>query len=435
MMKQLICFLITMLICCGCGKTAHKTEVETTQETALQTSKDTGVKVIHLMNRPAPIDTLEVYDTNSRLHYFLSSECGLDNDWQSERSVVCHSPLPDSLPWTDHPFIDGVRYAYANHHPMVINPDVVWLTIEQGFALHVKHHAEELRYLFVDHKGQMELRLLCEQGLINMPYEAWEPYFPIFSDSIAVWTKDSIAQILVADFSTTTPITLVASQIGLMSTMESYFLYVLDEGCGIPDIYLEGTAEDWRHLIDKTNRLRRYGLGWWVDELEPLLVKIAESAEGNVDLNFWRSIYGNAPVKVTLRELADLTSRDMADLTVDEIKELEEEYFMGGCGFGPASDTIRGWITAFYPYYSTAYTPEKARIDHNGFTDATINDLPLSHSIVPLKYVEFPSGHEIPLMLHAGLFGFTEDSVTRAIRPLIGWMISRKQASEEAVDD
>lgn len=423
-MKRLLYILMMLLpmVVTSCKKVA---KTATAAENGVDESQSACCMRIHLMDRPAPVDTLPMDDTEEQLDYFLLSEYDIDKIWDAERRIVCHSPLPERIGWSDHPLIDGVRYAYANHHPMVINPDVMWLTIEQGFALHVKYYAEELRYLFVDHEGQRELCILCKPDLIYMPYSEWEPYFPQFTDSIAAWTKDSIAETLVADFSTTDATALVASQIGLMSAMQHYFSYVVEDACGIPDIYLEGTADDWRYLISKANRLRRYGLDWWIDKVEPVLTKIAESAEGNPDLDFWRSMYRAVRMDtLTTEEIAELFGMDLSQMTEEEIADMVDEYYFVGCGPAPATENINGWITLFYPYKSYGETPEDARVDHDAFDDATLNNLPLSRTLAPLKYKD-QDGNELSLMLHAGLFTFTEDSVTRAIRPTIGWMVTR----------
>jgi hypothetical protein len=50
-----------------------------------------------------------------------------------------------------------VSQAFAEHRPLVLTPDCVWLTIEQGFAHHVAENAETLRPRLVRHEGKQEL--------------------------------------------------------------------------------------------------------------------------------------------------------------------------------------------------------------------------------------------------------------------------------------
>ena len=45
--------------------------------------------------------------------------------------------------------------AYAEHRPLVLSPDMVWLIISQGFANYANEHAEMLRDKLVSHEGKM----------------------------------------------------------------------------------------------------------------------------------------------------------------------------------------------------------------------------------------------------------------------------------------
>ncbi|MGW0247382.1 DUF4419 domain-containing protein [Nocardia goodfellowii] len=43
------------------------------------------------------------------------------------------------------PLLSAVGRAFAEHRPLVLSPDAVWLTIAQGLARHIRLHAERLR--------------------------------------------------------------------------------------------------------------------------------------------------------------------------------------------------------------------------------------------------------------------------------------------------
>jgi hypothetical protein len=72
---------------------------------------------------------------------------------------------PDGM----HPLLGAIGRAFAEHRPIVLSPDAVWLTIAQGVAQHVRLHAEELRPLPVNHSGRR--RLTVEIGG-PMPHDA-----------------------------------------------------------------------------------------------------------------------------------------------------------------------------------------------------------------------------------------------------------------------
>ena len=59
-----------------------------------------------------------------------------------------------------------------------------------------------------------------------------------------------------ADFSTTTPVLKIVSQITLMYSVKEYFNYGIRMGCGIPAVEMLGTEEDWAKLTSKLKVLR-----------------------------------------------------------------------------------------------------------------------------------------------------------------------------------
>ena len=308
--------------------------------------------------------------------------------------VVTHSALPDSLYLEDgHPFINSVRTAYAFHRPLILSPDAVWLVIARGFDVHVLKNSEKLRHQIVRHDGTMELQVECKPGLVNKPAEEWEPYFSQFTKQIAQWADSNLVAQLTNDFSTTTPASFVASQISIMSTMQNYFEYLLEEGCGIPVVYLEGTKDDWHKVVQKAHSLRQYDLDWWMDELEPVLQKIADAAGGEVDTLFWQSI----------------------------CKKRETIVEEASCGEGPFRvDEISGWVIKFYPYDTYGNRNTFTKID-----DEEVRNLPNECSTVPLKYKD-TSGTTIELQLSAGLVGMAEDPKSKALYPQIAWYVMIK---------
>lgn len=65
------------------------------------------------------------------------------------------SPLPDKFAyWGNNPVLNGYINAYKEHRPIVINPDMIWLMICQGFAHHINNNAEQLRHKLVNFEGK-----------------------------------------------------------------------------------------------------------------------------------------------------------------------------------------------------------------------------------------------------------------------------------------
>lgn len=298
----------------------------------------------------------------------------------------CSQPLVQ-LP---HPFFDGMHQAYADHRPFVLSPDAVWLLICQGFSYHVNFNAEALRHLFVDFEGKKTLIVVSNGIRLDNPNSPWERYFPEFTKQIAKYVGDSLVNTLTCNFSTSTAVTRAASQITIMSAMQEYFIYKLYVICGIPQVILEGTPEDWHTIVERTEALRKYKLDWWVDELLPILRKIEKAANGEVDTKFWRGMYKQHDLK-----------REMCG----------DPYYIAD-----------GWIVKFYPY-----DDDKHRSDFKGIADAASN-IPAEIVSVPLEFTDI-NRKKHDLILWTGFVGLTQDSTTFALRPEIGWFITRNNNS------
>ena len=101
---------------------------------------------------------------------------------------------------------------------------------------------------------------------------------------------------MIPDFTTTTSIHKIVSQITLMSSVQEYFEYTAFSMCGIPVIEMRGTEEDWVNLGMKIKALRQtlqpienvIGLGrkWW-DKVEEIADKLLHTFNGNPNKDWW----------------------------------------------------------------------------------------------------------------------------------------------------
>jgi hypothetical protein len=185
------------------------------------------------------------------------------------------------IPVNCHAFMVALHAAYFDHRPFVLSPDMIWLLIAQGFANHVTVHAEELRSHFVDHDGKKELRVKRNDFVKGSIENPWENVFDEFSSHIRDEIGVANHNLIVGEFSTTSSIEKAANEIVLMDSVKAYFEVVLETRCGIPEIRLEGTTEDWKKLAEKTWNLGvAFDLQWWTDRMLPTLETIAAHANG-----------------------------------------------------------------------------------------------------------------------------------------------------------
>ncbi|MBK8557771.1 MAG: DUF4419 domain-containing protein [Lewinellaceae bacterium] len=320
--------------------------------------------------------------------------------------VLCSSVESQKLvPTESNAFVQAVYHSYATHRPLVISPDMIWLLIVQGFSIHVQAHSEELRSIFVDHEGQINLDVKRDSyhpG--NRDY--WEGIFPDFSKQIETNTKEEVWSFAVPEFSTTTLVEKAAFEIALMDVMSPFFQYSMTIICGIPEISVEGTPEDWAKIKVRVNQLEKYDMDWWTDDLKKIIDEFEKASQGKINKLFWRNIFNEI------------------DYTVDV-----------GCGTD-TKNYISGWVLNFFPYLKNGYDEkgEVAYIQNPLFKEKdgkvetyaslklTVNQLPGGFS--KAKVILNDNGSFTTLNFNAGFVGIQQDKETMALRPNIQWFIS-----------
>jgi hypothetical protein len=370
-------YIATLLLCCSLVSNAQK------------------LIVIDVEKLERPKDFLPVQSYQVILEDLMRSDHNVSRYPLNQKhvdplfNIVAKSKLTDSLvTFGYHPFFQGMLSAYANHRPFTLSPDMMWLLICQGFANHVNNNSESLRNMFVDFKGKTTLVVKDNRIEPDNPDSPWEEVFPEFSKQISKYTGAELTNTLTADFSTTTPITKMASQITMLEAMKSYFEFlVINIGCGIPKITLEGTPADWHKVLIKTQALRKYKLDWWVDKMEPILINIEKASKGKKDKEFWQTMFKWHSQKV----------------------------------YG-APFIVDGWIVKFFPY-------DKMGHRNNLETLVTNPDLPNEIVKVDLEYQKGNGAGDFattPLELWAGFVGLKQNDDDFNLRPEIGWMIRKK---------
>ncbi len=320
-------------------------------------------------------------------------EYGIDFQYQ----MSAKSKAPDSLVnYGFHSFFNGMYQAYADHRPFVLSPDMIWLLISQGFARHVNANPEKLRKYFVDFSGKLSLTVKVDTDILNDP-DSWEKVFPQFTTQIAQHTGDNLINTLTADFSTTTAVEKVASEITIMEAMEPYFEYMIFYSvCGIPEITLQGTTEDWKKVLKKTKKLGKYELKWWTKELEPILKEFVKASQGHINKRFWRNMFKYHSKK----------------------------------RYG-APEVIDGWIVKFFPYNKDGKRKSLNKI--SSFLGD--NDLPEEMVKVDVLYIKTDGVHTEKTMLElwAGFIGLEQNKETFALTPQISWMVKEKTSNQSAM--
>ena len=289
-------------------------------------------------------------------------------------------------------FVEAVRKSFNEHRPLSISPDMIWLLICQGFANHINNNSEELRDFFVSHKGKKKITIRRDSFLKGNPKNPWENVFPEFCDSIKLYTKKDVQNLLVAEFSTTSLIDKTVFQISLMDSMQSYFSYRTVTLCGIPSIRLLGTKEDWESILHKVEAMKGYKLDWWITSLIPVLEKFVEPFNGEIDISFWSSMYKYIPGS-------------------------------GGSGSVPK---VNGWILKFFPYLKYRGKANMKNPFLSILPDSSSgveeNDFPSGLSVVPFIWEYYSNEYEMNFV--GGFVGISQQY--GELFPKIGWFITEK---------
>lgn len=122
----------------------------------------------------------------------------------------------------------------------------------------------------------------------------WNEVIDEFCIKIGELTKNEVADTIQANFSTTTKDARVVSQIVLMDAMQKYFDYRFYTLCGIPEIRVSGTRDDWVNVSAKTKKLVSIipELQKWLNAgLSLILDNFIKIFDDQIDKEFWNSIY------------------------------------------------------------------------------------------------------------------------------------------------
>ncbi|WP_433199766.1 DUF4419 domain-containing protein [Dactylosporangium sp. CS-047395] len=292
-----------------------------------------------------------------------------------------------------HPLLGAVATAFAEHRPLVLSPDAVWLTIAQGVAQHVRLNAEQLRPRLVRHAGKKALKVVANRRPGTA--DEWAETAEVFAKLLAGEIDD--AALFECDFSTSTEIERTAGRVVLLDAYSPYFSLWLTALCGIPAVTVTGTVEDWRRIRARVDAIEEFGLEQWCRSLRPIADQFVCAAEGAPDVAFWQRIYSPADA-------------------------------YGG-------DVVTGWVTRFYPYLNGGAVPDRPNPmlelpigeprDTGPDTPPglTSTDVPATLSRVVVNLNDRAAGENVAVALHAGLIGVAQDA-GGALRPVAGWYVA-----------
>ena len=216
-------------------------------------------------------------------------------------------PLVGELNGTNHrinnAFVATVFKAYCDHYPLEISVEDFWVAITQGVNIHLNENAEKYRELMVSHEGKKTLTLPVDSlripdsarpkgGNKSVPAINWSAAVHQMGVLIRDDMKTDLATLLTTPFSGTTPVEQAVFDCTLMDSVKSYYDFRFSLRCGIPQIILRGSTNDFQQVINRINQLRTIftDFDWWLAALLPHFEQLKASAEGKPNIDWWQKI-------------------------------------------------------------------------------------------------------------------------------------------------
>lgn len=306
-----------------------------------------------------------------------------------------------------HPVVAAAHLAFAQHRPLALSPDIIWLLINQMAAREVVAAPEQYRAIFAAHQeGQRTLSVRRDQFVPGSQDNDWPGVFAEFEAQITDQAPDPLAATFSHPFESSQPWEIAARRVTLLKTVSPFFKFEVGTLCGIPEIQLHGSAADWAWIRAHAEDFRKLGMSRRIDALLPVLDQFAAAAAGQADAAFWRSFYNFAS--------------------------------QSGCSY------VSGWINLFFIGETDPLLKQVLEKDFNWRT-APRRDAGLGAMNLPLPKGprEFPTGvveqefvwqfvgESRPMLLLSGFFGISQDPFTLTLKPQLAWQVRQAKESSE----
>ncbi|PFH54120.1 hypothetical protein AMATHDRAFT_72655 [Amanita thiersii Skay4041] len=298
-------------------------------------------------------------------------------------------------------FVQTILEAYNHHRALIIRPDDIWLAILVQFNFFINGNAETLRERFVSHEGKEKLVIEDIGNRYSIDFGGMSRRMTALMEQKIVDPK--LREWIMPKFSTTTETDTTIYAIIMMCAMKNWFDYVFRLRCGIPQVTLEGTREDWVNILLRIEKLKEYGkdAANWYKLLRPVVSRFVaayDDPHSPSNLDFW-----------------------------NKVAHIESQ------GSGPTY--LKGWITAFCVFNhkgshirSASYwgTQKSLMLDHVEYPRIDITDIPLGHGEVDVELDD--NGERFDTVMVAGQIGLKMCRNSRGgslgkdtVRPVAGW--------------
>lgn len=176
---------------------------------------------------------------------------------------------------------------YNYHRPLYIDPKAMWASIVYQVYLLFTYNSESIRKEFVDFDGKMKLKVPTCQIDDMTESLSYLVQMVIKDKEFYNWVNTK--------FSTSTPRDEIVFSMMFLGVFKEYFIYSCSM-CGIPEINVLGTLEDWLLIKKNISKIRTfrdiftdYNILKWCNDLEDMLDHFIDVKMGKIDTNYWNN--------------------------------------------------------------------------------------------------------------------------------------------------
>lgn len=144
-------------------------------------------------------------------------------------------------------FLGLLAHAYSNHEKIQIAPHDIWFIFTSELSRIVNNHPEEFRHIFTNSQKKVGIQIPTDDIRKINPLDLVATLKTLIPTNVEVFFPH---------ISTATPDVELALSANFCDMVQQYYSYSTFL-CGIPEIEVTGTVEDWFNLLDSTYAIEK----------------------------------------------------------------------------------------------------------------------------------------------------------------------------------
>jgi len=286
--------------------------------------------------------------------------------------------------------------AFNQHRPLSLSPDDLLLPLIQSASIFIDEKLSKKTPILNITPGKEKVNLVVRRDDFALGRDnPWQEIFTTFGEMIKQDIGEENYKMLRGEFSTTGVHQAAAYDVSLMSACKSHYNYHNMFMCGIPEIQLVGTEQDWISFKEKALKIAEFmEIPGWKDALGKHIDQIIKSRSdpSKENIAFWCNLYRR--------------------------------------GHHSGGEHINGWINLFFPYVRRDANLTLAKdadnmIGKGMFGGRNVGSYISSVSWAPVECND--RGNKVQLTYYAGQVGVKWDCQSMSLSPAWGWCIAINQ--------